>query len=405
MTGVSSFMRQGSVRAWARGLAVGWAGLAAAGTVGAQAQSPAAAPAAVAASAQGALHCGVYAFPYCKGDASQFASNFRPGTGFGGFGGGVGCTPRRTPVVFVHGNADSALGWDAEVVAVPGHAKPARSVYDSFIAAGYQPCELYGVTYLTKAEQAEPKRNYHEPKKYRIVLRFIDAVKQHTGAPQVDIVAHSLGVSMTLAALTWQDTQRKNDAAWRGVRRFVNIAGGVRGLGACAAAGPANPMVGTCGAENVLDAYVFGFYPDSGVPMLGRNRWTAASGERSLRTMPARHAPVRFYTVHAGAHDQVHCSTLQHAAACTQGALFEAAPNVMAQLNVGAGATAGKADFNFADRSAFVSAGGDADGVGHFKARNQTGAMLTTMLTTDCRALACKGGYNSGPAQDDTRAP
>ncbi len=112
----------------------------------------------------------------------------------------------------------------------------------------------------------------------------------------------------------------------------------------------------------------------------------------------ARHPGVDFYTIHAGAHDQVHCGRGADAATgCRQGALFADAPNVRAQLDVGAGSTAGRVDLDLTDGSLFASRGGDVDGVGHFKARNNTGAIDVAMLTSDCAGLDCRGSYAGGP--------
>jgi hypothetical protein len=116
-----------------------------------------------------------------------------------------------------------------------------------------------------------------------LLLRFIEDVKAYTGSTEVDIVAHSLGVSMTLAALTWSANEDDDDVAvWNSVRRFIDIAGGLRGLCACVAVGYANPLVSTCGSQNLMDPYTFGFYPDTGT-WLGRNAWTAERGTLSLR--------------------------------------------------------------------------------------------------------------------------
>ena len=82
------------------------------------------------------------------------------------------------------------------------------------------------------------------------------------------------------------------------------------------------------------------------------------------------------YTVHAGEHDQVHCGLGSRPGECADGALFTPAPNVLAQLDVGAGSTPTQADFDFSDGSAYAMAGGDLDGIGHFKARNNTGAIV-----------------------------
>lgn len=329
---------------------------------------------ALGAGAAQALDCGDYSFPFCKAQATQFAGGFKPPPGLsGGFGGGSKCKATRTPIVFVHGNGDSALGWDAPVAPLqPGKNRlPGRSVYDELVHRGYTPCELYGLSYLSPAEQDQPARNYHEPEKYQLISAFIRAVKAHTGAKQVDIVAHSLGVSMTMAALQVND-------GWADVRRFINLAGGLRGLEACLLTGPANPLAPTCGSANVFNADVFGFHPQN-------NAWTGTGSARSLREMPRQHPAVRFYTVSAGMHDQVHCPSAlpTEAQRCASGPLFSPAPNVRAQLDIGAGAT-----------MANEKQGGDADGVGHFKLRNHAGAIIHTMLTTDCRGLNCKGRYD-----------
>ncbi len=45
-------------------------------------------------------------------------------------------------------------------------------------------------------------------------------------AGKVDLVTHSMGVSMSMAALDYYSD-------WGNVRRFVNIAGGLHGLDSC----------------------------------------------------------------------------------------------------------------------------------------------------------------------------
>jgi Lipase (class 2) len=339
-----------------------------------------------------ALECGDFTFPKCSGPDVQYAGGFNPGTGYGGFGGGD-CKAVRTPAVFIHGNADRAISWDSPIDgAVKGYRPPIRSVYEEFKYEGYNDCELFGVTYLTAEEQKNPQENYHRPSKYEIIKKFIDAVKAYTGSPKVDLVTHSLGVSMSIAALDAYN-------AWDSVRDFVNIAGGIRGLDSCLYVGPANPLVPTCGSENIFDPYVFGFYPYY-------NEWTGVGTEHSLRRAPSRHPKVKFYTLHAGIHDEIHCSTLKGISDCRKGALFENARNVKAQLDVGAGSTASRIDFDFADwdPTKWVRVnvmGGDADGIGHFKARNNTGEIIYTMLNTDCRRLKCKGSYAGGPVKAD----
>ncbi|MDD5577669.1 MAG: hypothetical protein PHY16_00145 [Methylobacter sp.] len=347
------------------------------------------------------LECGTFKFPRCSGPDYQYDRKFKPKLGFGGFGGGGSCKATRTPVVFIHGNADRATNWDSGITGPIGNfEKPKNSVYDTFKAHGYKDCELFGITYLTKAERDAPQSNYHSPEKYKIIKGFIDAVKTYTGQTKVDVVTHSLGVSMTIASLTYYDAQNGGHEAWDSVRKFVNIAGGIRGLSSCLYTGYANPLVKTCGSENALNRYIFGFYPDTGTA-LGFNDWTGAEGPFSMRRAPMVDNSVEFYTLHAGEHDQIHCGTLQGIADCSKGALFLKSPNIKAQLNIGAGANAEQVDFNFKDWSPFVQMGGDADGIGHFKAKNNSGEIIYQMLNSDCTGLDCKGSYAGGPVIAD----
>ncbi len=347
-----------------------------------------------------ALDCGASPFPFCANRVtiSQFAGGFEPPVPYGGFGGGDDCKGKvtRTPVVLVHGNGDSAVGWDFP--ALPrGQWPEGPSVYDSLIASGYNACEVFGVTYLPPEEQplAKTANNVHEPARYDIIWRFIEAVKAYTGSQQVDVVTHSLGSSMTLAALDYQ-AEVKQVPAWASIRRFVNIAGGIRGLNSCV---PGTLIARTCEAEQHQGErgyYEFGFFPE--VPMWGQNRWTAVHGPYSLREAPLRHKEVAFYTINAGKRDDIHCPAtlppIYNYVRCEAGAAFVKAPNVRAQLDVGVPAPQ-RAPGWVAEVPSDVQRlfPNDLGGIGHFGARNYTGPMIATMLSTDCRGTKCKGAY------------
>jgi pimeloyl-ACP methyl ester carboxylesterase len=347
-----------------------------------------------------ALDCGKFTFPKCDGADLQYAGGFDPKTGFGGFGGGK-CKATRTPVIFIHGNGDRATNWDSPVVGtIKNFSAPSASVYREFKSHGYNDCELFGITYLSPEERNSPKQNYHRPEKYEIIIKFIEAVKAYTGKSQVDIVAHSLGVSMTLASLSYYDDLTQGKASWSSVRRFINIAGGIRGIDACKSEGFANPLVTTCGSENISNKYIFGFYPDSGI-MMGYNHWMGDKGHLSLRRAPEYHPGVYFYTIHAGLQDEIHCSQLQHQETCSEGALFNKNRNVKAQLNIGTGTTAQKIKFDFKNWNHDARLGGDFDGVGHFKAKNNAGQIIFRMLNSDCAGLDCKGSYTGSPVIAD----
>jgi len=351
------------------------------------------ATAALAPSTARALDCGSNNGFVCQGSASQYAGGFSPGVGSGGFGGGA-CTATRTPVVFVHGNGDSAISFDMPPGAVTGYNTPARSIYDELKAQGYNDCELFGVSYLDASERGSPQYNYHSPSRYAVLQAFINKVKTYTGKSQVDVVGHSLGSSMALATMKYYGSAGS-------VRRFINIGGGIRGLRTCLATGYISPYAPTCNAEGYypFTYYTFGLYPSSGVAYYGYNRWTG-SGTGSLRTMPATFTAVSFYTITAGLRDQVHCFTTSYASTCSSGALFEARSNVKAQVDIGAGSSAYAYDWDWSDGSPLNFGGGDlSNGVGHVRSKTNAGRIVYSMLGTTC-TTGCASGYAgiNGPA-------
>lgn len=325
----------------------------------------------------------------CDGQQAQFSGGFVVLSGHGGFGGGT-CRASKTPVIYIPGNGDNAINFDAEpALAAVGYSTPANSVYDELKAAGYNDCELFGITYLSANEQQNPQYNFHEHDKQVIIADFVDQVIAYTGANKVDIVSHSMGVSLGLSAL-------KRFGKWGQVRRFVNIGGAIRGLNACYAAGYANAYFPTCASQNYWDSYTFGFYPDSGY--WSNNDWTGASGSKSMRKAPYYNPNTNFYSISAGQRDQVLCSTSFNYSSCNDGALFGNYSNVKAQLDVGAGTPAVAIDYDFSDGAITNLAGGDLDGVGHFGSRINAGKIIVNMLTTNCAGIACASGYR-GPVQ------
>ncbi|WP_338849073.1 alpha/beta fold hydrolase [Massilia sp. W12] len=335
-----------------------------------------------------AVTCGTYNRFICTGPGFEYGGGFAPNAGeYGGFGGAAACTPSRTPVIFVHGNGDSANSWDAPPSQVPGYAKPPHSVYQQFKAAGYKDCELFGVTWLSSSERGTDYANYHQPAKYDILMRFINAVKKHTGKTKVDIIGHSMGVSLAIATMNYY-------SAWGNVRRFINVAGGINGLDSCIWTGYANPMVPTCGSQNVFNPWIFGFYPN----IYGNNPWTGTSWSGSLPNAAISNPGVNFYTVHAGLKDQFMCSTVSNRAICSKAPLLRSAPNLKAQLDIGAGSDTLAINWDWSTGSPWNQQGGDWDGVGHFHAKTNGGSIFVKMLSTTCTS-GCAADYQYGPVQ------
>jgi pimeloyl-ACP methyl ester carboxylesterase len=279
-----------------------------------------------------------------NGPASQFAGGFKPrNAGLGGFGGG-GCTASHTPIVFVHGNT-----VNASYIARPS-STGVPSVYDTLKAAGYNDCELFGVTYLSPDEHANEPGNFHSADKAARIRDFITDVKAYTGKSKVIIFAHSMGVTVALHGITFGNL-------WGSIDTFVNVAGGLRGLSTCIAVGFANPLFPTCGSQNFFDSNTFGFWPD-GVAG-GSNPRTGTSASVGFRNEPARRSGVRFFTISGGDQDEI-------------------VGGVQCQFNANAGL---KAQLNL--------------NVDHLSTFSNAGAVLKTIVSTACTGTACCAGYSA----------
>uniref|UniRef100_A0A8R1HKL7 GPI inositol-deacylase n=1 Tax=Caenorhabditis japonica TaxID=281687 RepID=A0A8R1HKL7_CAEJA len=94
----------------------------------------------------------------------------------------------KTPVIFVHGNSDSALkttlfatGWDNSIA--------------YFEKQGYTSSELY-VTSWQDNNAAKAATRTHNCKDLTRLRKFFEAVLAYTGAVKVSVVSHSMGVTL-----------------------------------------------------------------------------------------------------------------------------------------------------------------------------------------------------------------
>ena len=219
-------------------------------------------------------------------------------------------------------------------------------------------------------------------------------MKQYTGKSKVDIVTHSLGVSMTLAALTYGNK-------WGSVERFVSISGGMRGLNSCYYTGYANPYAPSCGSENIYNKYIFGFFPEGWYGWIYvPNRWTGNSSTWGMRNAPRNHSGVRFYSITAMYHDEIACATAVYYSNCAATTLFNSSSNVKAQLNVGAGSTAASVDWDWSDglpgtswaaiRTAWVTS-----------CPGQHRRDPLQHADQSCTGTSCASGYSYGPVSEE----
>ena len=169
----------------------------------------------------------------------------------GSYGGklSAGDTVINQPVIFIHGNSDAALGagtgltgWTASI--------------NYFATQGYKSSEMYAMTW-GDANPYLSAYQYHSKPNLQAIRAFIQAVKAYTGAAKVDIVTHSMGVTLARKAILGGSA---NDAANGGsynlgspltssVDTFVGIAGANWGLVSCYQTGGSTP---TCASTNGL---------------------------------------------------------------------------------------------------------------------------------------------------------
>ena len=153
--------------------------------------------------------------------------------------------------VILHGNSDSARTGSAA-------ATGWRASIEYFKAQGYTSAELYATTW-GPANAAFASQQYHSKDHLTRVRAFIQAVKAYTGAAKVDVVTHSMGVTLARKAIKGGaatdslagGSYNLGAALTSSVDTFVGIAGANRGLTTCYLSGPTTP---TCGSTN-------GFYP------------------------------------------------------------------------------------------------------------------------------------------------
>jgi len=149
------------------------------------------------------------------------ASTGDPVIGFGGSG-----RLRRVPMIFLHGNNDTPF---------PTVCNPYGTVHDIaqfFADRGYRTSELWGLGYqgdqcdLLVDPTIRSGSTHTVAASVDDLRRFVHAVLEYTGAKRVDVVAHSLGVTLTRE---WM----RQDNAYNKVRHLVGLAGPEHGIISC----------------------------------------------------------------------------------------------------------------------------------------------------------------------------
>ena len=145
----------------------------------------------------------------------------KPVIGFGAAG-----EVRRTPVVVLHGNNDAPYATGCNT---PGHI---HEFAQYFLEHGYRPAELWALGYEGDqcdliTSPANRSSEAHSTVANVADLRdFVRAVLRYTGARQVDVVGHSLGVTLTREWL-------RRDGAYGLVRALIAVDGPNHGIINC----------------------------------------------------------------------------------------------------------------------------------------------------------------------------
>ncbi|WP_452227278.1 lipase family protein [Lacinutrix cladophorae] len=182
----------------------------------------------------------------------------------GSFGGKINSTDQvvNQPVIFIHGNSDKALG---DVFGQSGWTDSR----DYFVSQGYTNAELYGFTW-GPADAYQSGSQYHSYAYLTQIRAFIQAVKTYTGASKVDVISHSMGVTLGRKAIkggSGYDAAVGNynlgSSLTSSVDAFVGIAGANQGLVSCY---QVNGATATCDNDNGLyPGYLWWGYGPYGV--------------------------------------------------------------------------------------------------------------------------------------------
>ncbi|CCD70369.2 Lipase [Caenorhabditis elegans] len=156
----------------------------------------------------------------------------------------------KTPVIFIHGNSDSALktssmatGWDNTI--------------SYFSTQGFTSAELYATSWQdTNSLKAETRT--HDCKDLTRLRKFFEAVLAYTGYAKVSVISHSMGVTLGRKVIQGGIVNGTDGNCNLGVSIsgkvdvFVGIAGANYGL--CGCAGTVGLFAPTCNKKN-------GFWP------------------------------------------------------------------------------------------------------------------------------------------------
>jgi triacylglycerol lipase len=186
----------------------------------------------------------------------------------GSYGGKTSPTDNasRQPVIFIHGNSDAALDYSSTATGWANSIK-------YFLQQGHKSRELYATTW-GDANAFNAASRTHDCTTLGRLRKFVEAVIAYTNATKIDVISHSMGVTIGRKIIkggklvTSTGTCNLGPSLSGKVYTFVGLAGGNYGL--CNCEGPDALISATCNKKD-------GFWPgdscgfntlDCGAPVL-----------------------------------------------------------------------------------------------------------------------------------------
>lgn len=170
-------------------------------------------------------------------------------------------TIKHRPVVFFHGNSDIAVGTNDLFT---GFSKTIQY----FLSKGYSKSELYITTW--GPGRKDLAANQFHSADYLVYLRkFTEAVIAYTGASKIDVICHSMGVTLGRRVIKGGQVNAVSSPFNLGpslsnkVESFIGIAGANYGLVSCYLLPVGFP---TCNTLN-------GFYPGDTTGIIPRSKY------------------------------------------------------------------------------------------------------------------------------------
>ncbi|CAO4386178.1 unnamed protein product [Caenorhabditis nigoni] len=138
-----------------------------------------------------------------------------------------------TPIVFIHGNSDSALKYEEHPFQTGFN-----DVIKYFMDKDYTLAELYGITYGNRS-MAHSFSNFMQCEYFQLQRRFLEFVLHYTKSAQVNIVAHSMGATIARRIIKGGQYTTSTESCDLGhdltkrVNTFISIASANYGMCIC----------------------------------------------------------------------------------------------------------------------------------------------------------------------------